>query len=210
MMVGAFRPGAGILIVGLISFVFFVFAIVDMARRPSYQWRQAGSNKALWVTLEIVTLLLLGLVSIIIGVLYFTTVRPRLVALERGGQPPGWQGGPEAPGQPYGTGFGTPGYGTPGYGTPGFGTPGYGATAPGYSPPGYAPPGLPGTGDALPDTSAGAPPPYPTQPAEPPPAAPFGWYPDPSTHHELRYWDGTRWTEHVSDQGVQSTDSVTG
>jgi hypothetical protein len=28
------------------------------------------------------------------------------------------------------------------------------------------------------------------------------WLPDPGGTHELRYWDGTAWTEHVSDQGV--------
>ncbi|MDQ3352503.1 MAG: DUF2510 domain-containing protein, partial [Actinomycetota bacterium] len=27
---------------------------------------------------------------------------------------------------------------------------------------------------------------------------PANWYPDPSHRHELRYWDGTTWTEHVS------------
>ncbi len=31
------------------------------------------------------------------------------------------------------------------------------------------------------------------------------WHPDPTGRHELRYWDGTQWTEHVSDSGVQST-----
>ncbi|WP_378527867.1 AIM24 family protein [Nocardioides vastitatis] len=30
------------------------------------------------------------------------------------------------------------------------------------------------------------------------------WHPDPTGRHELRYWDGAQWTEHVSDQGVQS------
>jgi hypothetical protein len=25
-----------------------------------------------------------------------------------------------------------------------------------------------------------------------------GWLPDPSGAHELRYWDGGTWTEHVS------------
>jgi len=39
---------------------------------------------------------------------------------------------------------------------------------------------------------------------------PFGWYPDPSKRHEQRYWDGTRWTEHVSDGGQQSTDPLPG
>ena len=32
-----------------------------------------------------------------------------------------------------------------------------------------------------------------------------GWLPDPSAAHELRYWDGSTWTEHVIDQGVTST-----
>ncbi|HKO85810.1 MAG TPA: DUF2510 domain-containing protein, partial [Actinomycetota bacterium] len=27
-----------------------------------------------------------------------------------------------------------------------------------------------------------------------------GWLADPSRRHELRYWDGQRWTEHVSDR----------
>lgn len=28
------------------------------------------------------------------------------------------------------------------------------------------------------------------------------WFPDPTGRHELRYWDGMRWTEPVSDHGV--------
>ena len=31
------------------------------------------------------------------------------------------------------------------------------------------------------------------------------WHPDPTGRHELRYWDGSQWTDHVSDSGVQST-----
>jgi uncharacterized protein (AIM24 family) len=30
------------------------------------------------------------------------------------------------------------------------------------------------------------------------------WHPDPTGRHELRYWDGTQWTDHVSDNGVQT------
>lgn len=33
------------------------------------------------------------------------------------------------------------------------------------------------------------------------------WASDPTARHELRYWDGASWTEHVADAGVQSTDS---
>ena len=32
------------------------------------------------------------------------------------------------------------------------------------------------------------------------------WYPDPLGRHELRYYDGAAWTEHVSSHGRQSTD----
>ena len=35
------------------------------------------------------------------------------------------------------------------------------------------------------------------------------WHPDPTGRHELRYWDGSQWTEHVSDGGVQSTSPLT-
>jgi hypothetical protein len=36
---------------------------------------------------------------------------------------------------------------------------------------------------------------------------PPGWYADPARKHELRYWDGLRWTEHVSSSGIASVDT---
>ena len=32
------------------------------------------------------------------------------------------------------------------------------------------------------------------------------WYPDPYGRHEMRYFDGAQWTEHVSSNGKQSVD----
>ncbi len=37
---------------------------------------------------------------------------------------------------------------------------------------------------------------------------PAGWQPDPRGRHEYRYWDGSQWTDHVSDQGTVSQDPV--
>ena len=37
-------------------------------------------------------------------------------------------------------------------------------------------------------------------------AAPAAWYADPSNRFELRYWDGSEWTEHVARGGQQFTD----
>ena len=39
--------------------------------------------------------------------------------------------------------------------------------------------------------------------------APSGWYPDPSGHHERRYWHDGRWTEHVADRGRRSAEAAT-
>lgn len=35
-----------------------------------------------------------------------------------------------------------------------------------------------------------------------------GWYVDPTTRHAYRYWDGTKWTETVSDEDVPVQDSA--
>lgn len=47
-----------------------------------------------------------------------------------------------------------------------------------------------------------------TPPPPTTPAIPAGWHPDPGAQHELRYWDGSVWTEHVSDAGVQAVDPL--
>lgn len=41
------------------------------------------------------------------------------------------------------------------------------------------------------------------------PQTPANWYPDPLGRHELRYWDGSQWTEHVASHGRQSVDPPT-
>jgi len=37
-----------------------------------------------------------------------------------------------------------------------------------------------------------------------------GWHPDPSGAHELRYFDGVAWTDHVSDRGAVGVDPLRG
>lgn len=41
-----------------------------------------------------------------------------------------------------------------------------------------------------------------------PAVADAGWKPDPGGAHEWRWWDGTSWSSHVSDGGVQSDDPL--
>ncbi len=37
---------------------------------------------------------------------------------------------------------------------------------------------------------------------------PPAWHPDPTGRHDHRWWDGTRWTEHVADAGVSAVDPL--
>ncbi|MGI8794360.1 MAG: DUF2510 domain-containing protein [Acidimicrobiales bacterium] len=45
-------------------------------------------------------------------------------------------------------------------------------------------------------------------PASSPVPAGAHWAKDPTGHHELRWWDGGRWTDSVSDAGVAGTDPL--
>lgn len=38
--------------------------------------------------------------------------------------------------------------------------------------------------------------------------SPANWYPDPYGRHEMRYFDGQNWTDHVASNGAQSTDPI--
>ncbi len=44
--------------------------------------------------------------------------------------------------------------------------------------------------------------------AELPPPPVGGWWSDPTGRHERRYWDGSRWTEHVMDGDTPAVDPV--
>jgi hypothetical protein len=54
--------------------------------------------------------------------------------------------------------------------------------------------------------SSPQPAPQPTPQPAPVVTTPAGWYPDPSGRFEMRYWDGDKWTEHVSRAGQTYTD----
>ena len=58
--------------------------------------------------------------------------------------------------------------------------------------------------DAL--DAAGPPPPSGPVPAQVPTNAFRAWLPDPTRRHELRYFDGAAWTNHVADAGSTSVD----
>lgn len=140
-------PDIVIVLIVLLLLVLPVWAAIDAAGRPTWAFERAGTNKTLWIVLPIVGIFVCGLVGIVSGIMWFASIKPKVVAVTSAGSRPDQ--------------FGS----------------------------GAAPP---------------MPPPVPTAP----PASPAGWYADPAQRHELRYFDGTSWTSHVSDEGIQSSDAV--
>ena len=119
------------------SVVMLIVALVDIVKRPEWQWKLAGQDKILWLLLVILVNILA-----IPALIYWFSIRTKLMAVQTAA----------AAGQ-YGPGHMT-----------------YSGWEPG-PPPAPFPPGM----------------------------APAGWHPDPGGVHRLRWWDGTRWTDHTWD-----------
>jgi hypothetical protein len=56
--------------------------------------------------------------------------------------------------------------------------------------------------------AAATPEPEPVAPPAPPASVPAGWAPDPYGRHEMRYWDGAKWTDEVYSAGARGTDPI--
>jgi len=114
-------------------------------------------------------------------------------APESSEEPAGWAAAPEREPEPepipVAAGVPSSNDNTTSYGTQSYGAQSYGQSAQ----------------TSQPTIAQQAPQPAP-QPVVQTPAA---WYPDPSGRYEMRYWDGSQWTEHVSRGGVQYTDPPT-
>src|SRR3984957_3949082 len=59
------------------SLVFFILAIVDIAKRPDWQWKMAGQEKILWLLL-VILINFLAIPSLI----YWFSIRKKLQAVE--------------------------------------------------------------------------------------------------------------------------------
>ncbi len=195
----------------LASLIPIVYAIVDVVRRPA--WQFSTGRKVMWAVTLGIGWLVLWPVALISSIVYLTVLRRRFPPASQipphdprfGQYGSGQYGGPYGGGQ-YGGPYGGGQYGTGGdYGSQQAGGPYGGAVGGSPGPPSY--PGARGAPPAYPG-GQGGPPAYPGSygyppqgqppvPPVPPPLPPAGWYPDPAGSAKERWWDGRGWSDHI-------------
>lgn len=80
-----------VVVVGLVGTVLWVLALVDLLRRPSWQWGAAGQNQVVWALVVVLGHLVGALV-------YWLVARPALRRVEETLPPmPGWPPVPPPP-----------------------------------------------------------------------------------------------------------------
>jgi hypothetical protein len=66
-------------VIGIGSLVFLIVALVDIVKRPEWQWKMAGQEKILWLLLVILVNFLA-----IPSLIYWFSIRKKLQAVEEG------------------------------------------------------------------------------------------------------------------------------
>jgi hypothetical protein len=120
-------PDILIVLVVLLIPTLGIWVAVDAGTKPQWAFERSAQNKTLWIVLPLVGIFLCGVVTVVAAIIWFASIRPKVVAASSG---------------------------------------------------------------------------------ELPSVSPPQWARDPYGRHELRYFDGARWTAQVSDNGVTTIDNV--
>ncbi len=77
------------IVIGLLILALGIWVAVDANSFSDAAWQSAGQNKMVWMIVPIVGALICGLVTIVMAIVYFTSIKQKLSAASSGGAP-GW------------------------------------------------------------------------------------------------------------------------
>ncbi len=73
--------GLILLVIGPLSLVISIWALVDASSRPSGAFAAAGSSKGMWIALIVISWLLTLIVGLLLSIVYLASIRPRVKAV---------------------------------------------------------------------------------------------------------------------------------
>ena len=79
--------GPEVLIVLLAVTVLGIWAAIDAGTKPRWAFERAGQNQTLWIVLPLVGIFLCGLITLVAGIMWFASIRPKVMAAASGGSP---------------------------------------------------------------------------------------------------------------------------
>ncbi|MBM3674611.1 MAG: hypothetical protein FJW88_06575 [Actinobacteria bacterium] len=70
---------------GITTLVLAIVVVVDTGRHPEAVWAQAGQNRIVWIVLPLVLLVVCGVASLVVSIVYLTSIKKKLIAIEEAG-----------------------------------------------------------------------------------------------------------------------------
>ena len=64
-----------------------IWVAIDASGKPPWAFERAGQNKTLWIVLPLVGVFFCGIVTIVVAIIWFASIRPKVVAAASGGFP---------------------------------------------------------------------------------------------------------------------------
>jgi hypothetical protein len=76
-----------LIVLFLVIPVLAIWVAIDASGKPDWAFERVGQNKTLWIVLPLVGIFLCGLLTIGAAIMWFASVRPKVVAAAAGGYP---------------------------------------------------------------------------------------------------------------------------
>ena len=81
-----------VLVIALFTLIVPIWAIIDIVRRPQWQWDNANKSRTMWLALMIGGIVLFN-IAFFLGLYYLMVTQGRLKAQSKLGRGPGFPGG---------------------------------------------------------------------------------------------------------------------